>query len=224
MGTAGTAFPLLYHPRIGAYSTAVAEELPSNPDDQVEQTISRMCQYAREDASSPEIRDAVSTALYESGDGDPLAAVWNYVRMRMTFSNDSVVSGPAESATGRDVIEVLIRPRDIHTWWEGDCDDYASLGASMLIAMGIPVRFATVAADRRAPGEYSHVYLVAYPKGAGRIPMDLSHGQGIGWEVPNRFGKLREWDCPGAEESASNLLGFAVAAGLGWMAMRKGRR
>jgi hypothetical protein len=79
----------------------------------------------------------------------------------------------------------------------GDCDDFSMYLAGILTVYGIPTAFCTVAASNKAPDQYSHVYVVAYPRNAqgsrGRVALDASHGEFAGWEVPNVFGKLKEW-------------------------------
>lgn len=186
----------------GAYSTVTSQVIADNPDVQVYQTIERMMDYACHGARTQQIIstavDALREANFTSGyEIDLLMPVWNYVKSRMSFVNDEVSAVPVQRVTSIPVVEVLIRPEDMHTWGIGDCDDYVTYGASILLAQQIPVSFATVAADRDVPNQYSHVYLVAYPKDATgkrvRVPMDLSHGKYLGWEVANRFGKMREW-------------------------------
>jgi hypothetical protein len=141
----------------------------------------------------------------------------------MTFIRDEALGSPIQQQMPDDaVVEVLIRPRDMHTWMQGDCDDYVTYGAALLIALGVPVSFCTVAADARVPEQYTHVYLVAYPAGV-RTPLDLSHGQHIGWEVPNAYRK-QEWPVTGAAGFGSGLLEVAgMALGI-WLAARKGAR
>lgn len=180
--------------------------LPEDPDSQVAMTINVMREYAGEDSGCDVIRQQAADALREVGanpqdydDAQAVQAVWNYVKSRLTFCDDSKTGQPVEEAFGIPVIESVTRPRDIESWGVGDCDDFSTWGAALLGSMGINSAFATVAADSRVPGEYSHVYLVAYPDdctGSGqqvRVPMDLSHGKEIGWETPNRFGKFKEW-------------------------------
>jgi transglutaminase-like putative cysteine protease len=218
----------VYHPRQMAYSTVQYRELPDSPDDQVASTIGVMAAYARDDATTPQIQQAAKEAMAEAAAGgeagDPLAAVWSYVRNRMTFVRDDAWSAnqTIETHTGLPVIEVVTRPRDVLTWGAGDCDCYSTFAASLLLALGVPVRFATIAADPQAPTEYSHVYLVAYPQDQARrrVPMDLSHGKYIGWETENKFGKLTEWPVDGGAESF-RFAGIAACAFGVWCAWNR---
>ncbi len=98
-----------------------------------------------------------------------------------------------------------------------DCDGFTSYTAALLRSRGVPCNFATVAADAREPGRYSHVYLACYPP-TGRIALDTSHGPYPGWEAPNVYGKKREWPIDGPDWPQLFLIG-AVLAGA-WYAAR----
>jgi transglutaminase-like putative cysteine protease len=207
----------------GAYSTYRLQPIAADPDTQVAQTIAVMRQYAVEDAASPAITQAARDAVVEAGGGDPVAAVWGYVRARMRFVQDAVTGAGMQDALPDDLVEVLIRPRDMHTWNVGDCDDFVTYGAALLIALGVPVAFATVAADSDAPGMYSHVYLIAYPAGGVRTPLDLSHGQYVGWETPHAY-RLREWPVTGGQmrDVLADLLPAVGVAYGAWLLLRGG--
>jgi len=209
----------------GTVSTYAVQQIAADPDTQVAQTIGVMRRYATEDSTSPQIILQARDAVRESGGGDAVSAVWQYVKARMRFVQDAVTGASMQAAMPEDVVvEVLIRPRDMHTWMQGDCDDFVTYGASLLIALGIPVAFATVAADAEAPEQYTHVYLVAYPPAGIRTPLDLSHGQYVGWETPNVY-RLREWPVTGGQTAdviAEMLPVVAVAYGA-W-ALLSGKR
>lgn len=199
-----------------------------DPDQQVADTISLMRSYAAEDARSGAVLADSAQAAVSS---DPIADTWNYLNRgsgarQMQFVRDEQTSAPAEQiGQWRPCIETLIRPVDqaVLPNPQGDCDDFAMYGAAHLMARDVPCSFATVAADGRDPSVYSHVYLVAYPKQgpyAGmRVPMDLSHGPYLGWEVPNQYGKFREWPCSGL-----GLLGWGLIAGGTYLLYRSLRR
>ena len=172
-----------------------------DPDQQVADTIHLMSQYVREDSQSPSvIKDAANIA---SPGVDPIKAIFHHVKSLIRFQHDEVTAAWMESrllkqALGLPVVEVLIRPQDMLTWREdtgqhpvGDCDDYAMLTAALFQAHGIPASFVTVAADPRAPDQFTHVYVAAYPS-SGRIALDTSHGDYPGWETPNATRK-EEW-------------------------------
>ena len=190
-------------------------------DTRVSQTIAVMSRYAVEDSVSPEVwEDAQSaTAL---GGGDPIFGVWKLCKERFRFVNDHVLSDDADlpQEIKGTIVEVLIRPRDVSKMWRmnmqplEDCDGYSTYAASLLLALGIPCYFCTVAVDPSVPDEYSHVYLVAYDRG-GRIAIDASHGEYCGWECPNPFGKRKEWFVEHVPLTGYFLLAGCVAL-LAW--------
>jgi hypothetical protein len=61
----------------------------------------------------------------------------------------------------------------------------------------VKAKFVTVAADPRMPGQWSHVYVVAY-LGGKRVPLDTSHGDYPGWEASEYVTRRQEWDVDGA--------------------------
>jgi transglutaminase-like putative cysteine protease len=233
-----TSAPLLsgneIHTDFGVTTITRVQELPDAPDDQVAATIGVMSQYAAEDSADPTVCAQSADALREIGcdpanyaDTDACKAVWSYVRARMSFVQDAVTGAAAEAALGHPVIESVTRPRDIATWGVGDCDDYATWGAALLLCLGVPCRFVTVAADGNMPDEYTHVYLCAYPNIDGavtRVPLDLSHGKTIGWETANNYGKLREWDVSAVAGGVigGGMLALAAVVGVGlWQAHKR---
>ena len=208
------------HPVLGdvTYST---QAMSYDPDTQVEQAIAQMSRYAIADASTPDIQADSALASSAAG-GDPVLGAWQYARRKLRFCEDSsIVSSP-------EAVEVLIRPVDVSVMSRtlgtgsviGDCDDFSMYVASLLLAAGVPCCFATVAADSSQPDSYSHVYVVAYPSDGVRIAVDASHGKECGWEAPNQFGKMREWDLFESSTlkatSAVNMLVLLGALALGY--------
>jgi len=219
--TGGGSFAGAYHPQLG-YVRYESEEMPEDADAQVERTIARMCQYALEDSQTFLIRQDSQVALRYGG-GNPLEGVFHLVKGRMKFQQDVDTAAHLPNIDPDEVVEVLIRPVDValaHREMGGvieDCDGYSMYCASLLLALGIPCCYATVAADNEDTSRYSHVYVVAYPTINGqvyRVPMDTSHGQYPGWEVPNEFDKLREWpvDYGCAEAEGGGLFGWLTTA------------
>ncbi len=183
-----------------------------DPDQQVADTVDLMRRYVQEDYATPVVREEAGLAT--SCGNSPLDGIFYHVKRMIRFQPDEMTSSLAKGLDGAiPVVEVLIRPRDMVTFPQdtngmgrvGDCDDYAMLTAALLKARGIPCSFVTVAADPRVPGQYSHVYVAAYPEGGGRVPLDTSHGAEPGWEVEENVTRREEWP---------------IDAGLGkWLAM-----
>ena len=197
------------------------------PDQRVADTIAIMCEYACEDAEDPLVIEDAQSALALGG-GDPLLGVWTWCKSRFQFTQDEELSDGVElppTVVRTDIVEVLIRPRDVSRMMRmsiqpvEDCDGYSTYAASLLLALGVPCRFCTVAVDPRDPSEYSHVYLVAYRFDNGRVAIDASHGKYFGWECPNPFGKRREW-CVEHVPWVGYLIGAVALATLAWFGMR----
>lgn len=213
---------MIQHPDFGAAPVNYeSQSLSDSPDTQVAQTIDVMSRLVRED--SPYMQADAVEAM-QLGGGDPLTGVFEYVKGRMKFQQDEHTAREVPQSVGCPVVEVLIRPRDLSRLCKeqpngvGDCDDFSMYCASLLACLGIPCSFATLAADDDMPNAYSHVYVVAYPNGV-RVPMDCSHGERVGWEAPNRFGKLREWPVDGSNSIASWLVVAAIGVAT-WFAWK----
>ena len=178
------------HPVLGRLNATITP-VRGDGDGQVADTIALMRGYVLADRDSPQVQQAVQAAL--SRDPDPVNAVFQHVKGMVAFVQDAEI---AQSWNDPDIVEVLIRPVDmvdLGSVAQGDCDDFVMLGSAMLLHLGIPVQFVTVAADPRDPTRFSHIYLAAYVDGQ-RIPLDTSHGEYPGWEVPDdRVFTKREW-------------------------------
>ncbi len=154
-------------------------------------TVQTMAALTREDSTSPAIqRIAAQIAASATTAAQKANAVFSWVKSHVKFVTDeALVSGLMDRADER---EVLIRPVDLLAMQQprGDCDDFSMLAASLLLALGVPPFFKTVAAGRD-PHTFSHVYVVALVNGE-LIPLDCSHGPRFGWEVATT-GKSKLW-------------------------------
>jgi hypothetical protein len=109
---------------------------------------------------------------------------------------------------------------------EGDCAIYSMGIAAMLTCYGIPYEFVTVKVNKREPHEYGHVYLYAVANDGRRIPLDASHGDYPGWQVPTRdilykqnetgTPALQAWDADGnpVADQGSRFEGLHMLYGL----------
>jgi hypothetical protein len=203
-----------YHPDFGGDVYYAGVPLSPDPDTQVAQTINLMRANVRADSfSEPILRDA---AAMESGSGDLTSDGFWWTKGRIGFQQDEKTAAPFRRFFDDDVVEVLIRPRDLANMRRPveDCDGFAQYLPALMRARGIPCSFVTVAADAREPDRYSHVYAACYPNGR-RIALDASHGAYPGWEAPNYFGKKKEWPIDGPDWEGLILvtaLAIALAA------------
>lgn len=180
-----------FHPDFGQAAVTI-EARPTMEDEAfTAQTIGRMAEYAGAASTSAIVRQAALTAAAEfSSQASQAGAIWKWIRERIHFRTDEETARPI--AADPENTEVLIPPEHLLRMARpaGDCDDFSMLAAAMLISLGIPASFRTVAADP-ASDRYSHVYVIAHTE-EGRLPMDCSHGRFPGWEV-RATGKARDW-------------------------------
>lgn len=185
-------------------------ELSDDSDTAVAQTVALMAKLARRDAESPAVRQ-LCEQLRGVDQRDTIGRVWTWIKRRLRFVPDSHLS--ADIPNPSDISEVLVRPVDMLAMRDakGDCDDFSMFGACLFRALGIPVLFCTVAADAAVPDQYSHVYL--YVAGS---PFDASHGNYIGWECPDRFGKKTLWSVETGMPLVATGLGMTEAPDNYW--------
>lgn len=197
-------------------------DLGDNPDEQVARTMRRMGELATEDAANPIFQAFAARTFAGVNPADKEAVIqraYEHVANAIEFQRDELSGAGLEGIDTNDLVEFIVRPVDMCRYIDqgiaiGDCDDFSMLLSALLATQGIPTKFCTVAADGRAPDQFSHVYCVAYLDGE-RIPLDASHGDYVGWEVPNRYGKRQEWASDGGCPLIKIAL-FGAAAWFGW--------
>lgn len=205
----------LYHPALGQDVNYSIQEVPEGGDGQTAAVIGIMSDYAVADSSSPEIQRDAAQAIAECAGCSAAEAVFWFVKKRLQFVRDEETVQPFQGAAGGGtLVEALIRPRDMSTLTNtrlGDCDDFSMYTASLLLALGVPASFVTVAAS---PGnnDFSHVYVAAYQNGV-RVPLDTSHGDRPGWETPNAH-RIQEWEVGGVGVILPLVVTLAIGAWL----------
>lgn len=101
-----------------------------------------------------------------------LQAIFTYVQVNIRYTQD--ING----------VETIQTPLATLTLGRGDCDDMATLLASLAEAAGFPTRFKAVAFD---PGAYEHVWVEAMlPDTQEWVAMDATENEPLGW-VPDGF-------------------------------------
>lgn len=213
------------HPLLGTVRYS-ATDLGWDPDTQVARTVGVMRERVAEDGSDPMFIARAKGVIDCSGSvGDRTQRVWQHVKSAIQFTRDEStgIRGDGLGIGGgdpNDIIEVIIRPVDMAGYIDqgiaiGDCDDFSMYCAALLMAVGVPCSFCTVAANPLIPSQYSHIYVVAYPDGQ-RVPCDASHGQYCGWEYGQGGERRTEW--PVYDKTrlfiGSVVTNVAVVAGL----------
>jgi transglutaminase-like putative cysteine protease len=101
---------------------------------------------------------------YDSIDGF-LRSVFRY-----RSENDEIVRTP----------DFMLNDLETLGYLEGDCDDIATLSASMLKTAGYPARLTAIKST--GPEEYDHVFAEAQVMG-GWVPMDITEPRGTVYQV-----------------------------------------
>ena len=206
-----------FHPGFAATVNYSRVPLSDDPDAAVSQTIGLMAGFVRADRTTA----ALSSLAHQLAGASVVEFKRNtfaFCKARVRFTQDHVIAEALrlprhESGFLNDVAEVLIRPIDLLRMRDaqGDCDDFSMLAACILSAGGVPAFFVTLAADQRAPDQFSHVYVMA-----GADAFDASHGPYMGWEAKNRFGRRQVWSVEtGMPIIGHRGTGFPIFAGLG---------
>lgn len=140
-----------------------------------------MVSLVRDGARDQFIIDAARLLIRNLGERDyksQAQAIRSYVAERLRFVRDP------------KGVELLTTPRQLladiqhRSYTMGDCDDAATLSATLLTCIGFPCRFEAVAFfSPKAP--YQHVYTVCSFPG-GEMDMDTTRPSGLRTLIPSR--------------------------------------
>ncbi len=213
------------------WSRPYSVPISGDSDTDTATSIRIMCEDARQSANDQGVRETAAAAVAQlgnlSGDMDDAARIaagaWWYCKLFVKFvHHESIIRqrlGQAGHLQGLISPAVLIRMDRP----EGDCAIFSSCIAAFLQALGVPFEFVTVAANPSEPDVYSHVFLYAVMPDGRRIPLDASHGDYPGWQVPSAHVTRRQvWDSSGnpVQDRGSRFDGlhnYTMRSGLGSM-------
>lgn len=181
----------------------------------VEQTINEMrglVDEALRDASVNRLARDIVRSVPAFDDVAEAEALYNWVRANIRFTKDPVNK------------ETLYPPAELLKIRSGDCDDISMVMATLLMAVGYPARFVTVAATPNSPEQFSHVYVEGeVPAGSGQwIPMDPARYDSQFGIAPPVVTRARWWSA--TDQTYGDLLsgtkiyahsGSTVNVGLG---------
>jgi hypothetical protein len=118
------------------------------------QTLAVMRSMVKQYRTNPQIRQAATTVVFMTPEKDEyseVTALFDFVRQNIRYVKDihdvETLSTPDKTLAGR----------------VGDCDDQATLLATMLESVGYPTRFAV--AGYQSPHTFEHVYLQVFVHG-----------------------------------------------------------
>ena len=140
--------------------------------------------------------------------------VWKWLKRNVRFVSDET---QLQATMGRgEELELLIAPSVLvrADAKAGDCDDFTMLACAMLSCLGVPSLIKTFKCDRSEPWRWSHVCAAAVLEDGSIFPLDASHGDYPGWEVPavDQF-ETALWDMNGNRVGGQK--GMGSRRGLG---------
>jgi hypothetical protein len=182
-----------------------AERSRTNPLDNftsTADTVEKMTQLVWGNINSPYVHAALNQIwegmISKSGNKtiqpstlDWCRSIYWWVKRHVKFSEDertlSTLFGLHDMEDGK---ELLLSPSFLlqMPYPTGDCDDFSTLIATLLVAAGVPhVFFCTIAADGREPNNFTHVYVKVQLNDGSMVPLDASHGKYPGWEHKEQY-------------------------------------
>lgn len=139
-------------------------------------TLRAMSRLAREGAQEPMVQDAAQGAA--GGQLETRARIYalrRWLDFHTRFTHDpgeiELVRSPTAALLEIEATGVL----------RGDCDDVATLGASMALALGMTVRYRVLGWSRAGP--YSHVLTECWD-GRNWIDLDVTRPKQLGMTLP----------------------------------------
>lgn len=182
-------------------------------------TVQIMADHVRAAAGDPLVQATAHGAVEQFAgiagiDGAGRAAVlaaacWWWAKTYIKFVHHEAILrgrlGEAGHLQGLISPEVLVRMKRP----EGDCAIFAECIGAFLSVLGVPFEFVTIKCSPRERSVYSHVYVYAILEGGSRLPLDASHGDYPGWQVPSADINWDQAGSPGLQ--AWDSAGSAVA-------------
>jgi hypothetical protein len=150
-------------------------------------------------ADDDAVKQAATDALRQfAGIDGAVGSAWRWCKLYIKFVHHEFIiqqrlgeSGHLQGLISPEVLVRMERP-------EGDCAIFSECIAAFLTVFGVPYEFVTVAVNPDEPEIFSHVYVYAVLPDGSRLPLDASHGQYPGWQVPSsRVSRRQVWDSSG---------------------------
>lgn len=145
--------------------------LPDGPDG-VALTLDAMRRFVKAGKVNPNIRmlaESIISGIPGKNYRAEASAVHDWVNENIRYTRDI------------NNVEMVKTPELILQTRQGDCDDMATLEATLLETIGHPARFVAVGFDQR---NFSHVY-VETKLGNKWVASDCTENRGFGWFPPN---------------------------------------
>lgn len=184
----------------------------NDPFEATARTIQIMCSHVAGSVSDPVVQSVARDAVRQFRGGPEFAisgrdawqdsravasSVWWWVKSNLKFVHHSAL---LLAWFGEDQLQLLISPDVLlrSPRMVGDCAIYSELVAALLVCNGVGYEFVTVAVNPAQPEIFSHVFVYAVMPDGRRIPLDASHGDYPGWQVPAaEVSRIQVWSSAG---------------------------
>lgn len=186
---------------LSQYIKKITPTSSTNSDRSVADTITLMIQIAKVSSQDPKViavtKQAVRLLDRESSDREICTAIFKWIKENVQFLEDEEINYfqlGMDITTAMDT-ELLITPPALLSMPRpmGDCDDFSTLCAAMLLVLNFHCAFVTVAVDKDDEKRFSHVYVKAWLQDENKgLYMDCSHGPYVGWET-DKYTRKVEW-------------------------------
>lgn len=176
-----------------------------NTDASTAETVQDMCGHIRA-ALQDFVVLRIAADLGGGSRREIAVAVWTWLKRNVRFVEDEEQLW--RQLGRRDELELLISPSVLVRAQDkqGDCDDFTMTACALLAARGVPPVIKTFKCSAREPWRWSHVCAGAVLEDGSVFPLDASHGEYPGWEVPARdVYQSQLWDMTGKPVGANNM-------------------
>lgn len=154
----------------------------------LDEVMHQVIRLSRKGVENPYVRNkAIEITRYIKPDetGNPgrrdntaiAYAMWEWMRENIAYVRDPFH------------VERLSDPMVILREGSGDCDDHVILAGSMLMSIGVPVRFVTIALNPAEPDVHTHIILQYLDQSGQWQPFDSTEPQKPGTWPPGAEGK-----------------------------------
>ncbi len=164
---------------------AVFENIPSGFAG-TRATVQRMHDFAHKGKIDLQLQQIADSIVQKSGCGNreyecKAKAIYDFVKKYIRFERDPFG------------VEMVQEPFVTLKRRAGDCDDHATLLASLYGSIGFPYGFKTIKSDKTRRDEFSHIYTVVDIPNKGWVGADTSVDKAsFGWE-PEKYFSSKIW-------------------------------
>lgn len=163
--------------------------LPADPEAASMLSLDYIHGLVRDGREDPLVRQRAFQILQQAGVRERdytgiIRAIHQWVQRHLAYIHDP--AGVEFLTQARVLLDQIDRGMAFE-----DCDSFVLLEHALLNSVGIPTRSVIIAADRRAPDQWSHIFLEAYDNKKKRwITLDpIMKNKPIGWHPPKYFRK-----------------------------------